>query len=258
MQNYESKVLVHEEEDYAMSHSNYDDDDDIQFDMDIPSTPATNSIANSYESPSPSDEITSDSDRMGRFSKSSTQDSDSDEDNDEYVDNNMPFAFQPLKRSQMPPSSLKNAIAMSASKNSHMPSQSFKNVSFAENMPKTSHIQPIEPNESALSSSMKQYNAIKLRYMKTLNIPVPVSNVPTNENSSPSMARRNRTVSAPPTNLAKSMPLAVPNNVSENRDWKMERSVYGDEFIPPHELVKHDTFSVWQYEQRKYAANKAV
>lgn len=29
-------------------------------------------------------------------------------------------------------------------------------------------------------------------------------------------------------------------------------------FVPPHELVKRDTFSVWQYEQKKSAANKAV
>jgi hypothetical protein len=30
------------------------------------------------------------------------------------------------------------------------------------------------------------------------------------------------------------------------------------QFVPPHELVKRDTFSVWQYEKKKNAAYKAL
>lgn len=253
MQGYPSKVLVHEEDDFiAHKRADSDDDDDIQFAMDSEIT----SVSNSYESPSPSVDVVPG--RMGRYARQPGSDEEDDDEEEGHGASaqrpDMPFAYEPLSRKKSMPegvSALSSSMRQPRGLNS---THSDKNVTFADNQssiaPSSSH------TDSALSSSMRQYNAIKMKYMQTLNIPVPSADP--GADTSPSIGRRNRTISAPVASLAKSMPLAVPSNQSDNRDWKMARSVYGDQFIPPHEMVKHDTFSVWQYEQRKYAANKAV
>jgi len=94
------------------------------------------------------------------------------------------------------------------------------------------------------------YQNIKMKYMRTLKIPVEEK---PQTKSSPK--RRERSVSVPC--VAQSMPLTVPLG-DKKGDWKIGQSYYG-QFIPPHEMVKHtDTFSVWQYERRKLAADNAL
>jgi len=98
------------------------------------------------------------------------------------------------------------------------------------------------------------YQNIKMKYMRTLKIPVEEK---PQTKSAPRKERRERSVSVPC--VAQSMPLTVPSGpLGEKGDWKIGQSYYG-QFIPPHEMVKHtDTFSVWQYERRKSAADNAL
>eukprot|EP01101_Sappina_pedata_P003012 TRINITY_DN13224_c0_g1_i1.p1 TRINITY_DN13224_c0_g1~~TRINITY_DN13224_c0_g1_i1.p1 ORF type:complete len:257 (-),score=68.76 TRINITY_DN13224_c0_g1_i1:128-898(-) len=256
MQAYPSKVLVHEEDDFIAHKrgADSDDDDDIQFAMDSEIT----SVSNSYECPSPSVDIMPG--RMGRYARQPGSDEEDEEEEEGQraggQRSDMPFAYEPLSRKKSMPegvSVLSSSIRQPRGLN---PVHSDKNVTFADSSQSSAIAPSSSHTDNVLSSSMRQYNAIKMKYMQTLNIPVPSADP--NADTSPSIGRRNRTISAPVASLAKSMPLAVPSNQSENRDWKMARSVYGDQFIPPHEMVKHDTFSVWQNEQRKQAANKAV
>jgi hypothetical protein len=105
-----------------------------------------------------------------------------------------------------------------------------------------------------------KYAQYKLKYMRNLNF---------NEADNV-RERRQRSVSLPVTTSPKgrsvpaSGPLAVPAAHEQQQPHALpfgeslppESVLMGGSFVPPHELVKHDSFSVWQYHQQKKLASK--
>jgi len=94
------------------------------------------------------------------------------------------------------------------------------------------------------ASRNNTYQQLKLKYMRSLNMQVPMGRGPISS-----------------TQLSQSMPIPtrapVPIPKKTDKTRESESAEEDTKFIPPHELVNHgDTFSVWHYEQRKRVAAK--
>jgi len=122
----------------------------------------------------------------------------------------------------------------------------------------TSHTTTVStPSQQQVLHDTSSYHQVKMKYMRSLNF------TPEELKSLRMRGReRSQTVSLP---LGQSMPIPVAGIHGGNglSGARLSSSVYdGDDgmsFVPPHELVRHDeTFSVWQYEQKKIASKEAV
>jgi hypothetical protein len=121
-----------------------------------------------------------------------------------------------------------------------------------------------EPQKPTTQFEASSYQHLKMKYMRSLNF------TPEELKSLRMKGRdRSQSVTLP---LGHSMPIPVSGGINEGpfsnggltaAGFGLSASVCDTEedqdFVPPHELVRHDdTFSVWHYEQKKIASKDAV